>query len=167
MGVLRWMCMGAALQVITWPLGFIILAKGKQVIYFLTQLAWTIVSLGLAYLCVRWWGLIGAGVAFFGSYIFFGIMDYLVAIKLCGFCWSRANLATGAVHFSLIAIAFSGFYLLPFVWAACLGALALILSTVHSIWTLSTLISWDHLPPLVQRLIGPFRPFFSKNTGPL
>ena len=29
-GVLRWICLGATLQVITWPMGFIIVAKGKQ-----------------------------------------------------------------------------------------------------------------------------------------
>src|SRR5271157_608252 len=29
-GVLRWICLGTTLQVIVWPLGFIIVAKGKQ-----------------------------------------------------------------------------------------------------------------------------------------
>ena len=32
--ILRWICLGAMLQVITWPMGFIIVAKGKPGLYF-------------------------------------------------------------------------------------------------------------------------------------
>ena len=32
--VLRWICLGTTLQVITWPMGFIIVAKGKQALFF-------------------------------------------------------------------------------------------------------------------------------------
>ena len=34
-GVLRWICLGAMLQVITWPMGFIIVAKGQAGLVFL------------------------------------------------------------------------------------------------------------------------------------
>jgi PST family polysaccharide transporter len=32
--VLRWICLGMTLRVITWPMGYIIVAKGRQVIFF-------------------------------------------------------------------------------------------------------------------------------------
>lgn len=36
-GILRWICLGATLQVITWPMGFIIIAKGRQNLFFLAN----------------------------------------------------------------------------------------------------------------------------------
>ena len=76
--LLRWMCLGIALRVITWPMGFIIVAKNKQNLFFGAELAWTVVNVGLTWLCLRWWGLNGAGIAFFGSYVFHGTHDLSV-----------------------------------------------------------------------------------------
>ena len=47
-GVLRWLCCGTLLQVITWPMSYIIVAKGKQVLLLVTELAWGGVSLCLS-----------------------------------------------------------------------------------------------------------------------
>ena len=163
-GVLRWMCLGASLQVITWPLGYMILAKGRKVIYFFTQLAWIIASLALAYVCVAKWGLSGAGIAFFASYVFFGLMDYAVVRRLSGFRWSRATVETTAVLLSLIAITFGAFQMFSFFWAACIGAVATFSSCIYSIWTLSTLISWNQIPRNAQLLLSPFRSIFLKYT---
>ena len=74
--VLRWICLGIALRVITWPMGFIIVAKNKQSSFFGAELAWTVVNVGLTWICVRSFGLNGAGIAFFGSYVFHGLMIY-------------------------------------------------------------------------------------------
>ena len=52
-GILRWICLGMTLRVITWPMGFIIVAKGEKKLFFLTELAWTVVNVGLSWICVR------------------------------------------------------------------------------------------------------------------
>jgi enterobacterial common antigen flippase len=154
--VLRWICLGTTLQVVTWPLGYIIIAKGRQTIYFLTQLALTVVSLGLAYAFVRYWGLNGAGIAFFGSNIFFGFLDYWVVRRLSGFRWSTANKKTGLFFLSLLAGVFCAFYVIPILWAACLGTLAAIICGVYSIRVLSAFISWEQVPRPLQQLIVRF-----------
>ena len=151
--VLRWICLGTTLQVITWPMGFIIVAKGKQALFFATELSWTLASLGLAWVCIKFLGLNGAGVAFFGSYIFLGLLLYLIVNWLSGFCWSTANKRMGSFFLSLITAVFCGFYVLPFLWAACLGTLATLLSGVYSIRVLVTLISWDQIPSPIRRLL--------------
>ena len=68
-GVLRWICLGTLLQVVTWPMSFILVAKGKQALFFGSEAVWAIVSLGLAWFGIRWSGLNGAGIAFVGSYL--------------------------------------------------------------------------------------------------
>src|SRR5580704_10788891 len=152
-GVLRWICLGAILQVITWPMSFIIVAKGRQGIFFGTEFAWALVSLGLAWVCVKSLGLNGAGIAFFGSYAFYGFLLYPIVRQLSGFRWSTANKRTGLISLSLIMIVFLGFYALPPILARCLGVIAATLSGAYSIRVLSKFVPWDQIPRPVRRLL--------------
>jgi enterobacterial common antigen flippase len=151
--ILRWICLGATLQVITWPMGFIIVAKGKQGLFFWSELAWTIVAVGLAWIAVRSFGLNGAGIAFFGSYIFHGFLIYPIVRRLSGFRWSTANKRTGLFFLSLIAVVFTGFYVLPSLFAVCVGAFAIVLSGAYSIRVLVRLISLAQIPLPLRRLV--------------
>ena len=99
--ILRWICLGMALRVITWPMGFIIVAKNRQLIFFGADLAWTVVNVGLAWLCVGRFGVTGAGIAFFGSYVFHGFLIYPIVRVLSGFRWSAANRKIGMLFLSL------------------------------------------------------------------
>jgi PST family polysaccharide transporter len=156
-GVLRWICLGMTLRVVTWPMGIIIVAKGEQSIFFCTELAWTVVNVGLSWICVGSFGLNGAGIAFFGSYVFHGLMIYPVVRWLSGFRWSSANRRTGLLFLSLIAVVFCGFYILPPIWATGIGTLAVMLSCVYSIRVLLNLIPLDRIPPPILRLLLRFR----------
>jgi antigen flippase len=151
-GVLRWICLGATLQVITWPMGFIIVAKGRQGLFFLSELAWTIIAVGLAWFCVTRYGLNGAGIAFFGSYVFHGFLTYSLVHWLTGFRWSVENKEKGAVFLLLIGLVFGGFFVLPLLWAAGIGAVAAVASGVYSMRVLSTLVSFDKVPGPIRTL---------------
>ncbi len=155
-GILRWISLGAALQVITWPLGFIIMAKGRAALLVFCELAWGVVSLGLAWTCVNFFGLNGAGIAFFGSYVFHVFLIYPVARLLSGFAWSPANRWTGLFFGSLIAIVFCGFYVLPVLWAYAVGTSALVLSTVYSVRVLCKLVPLNEIPRPARLLIVKF-----------
>lgn len=151
--VLRWICLGLIFQVITWPMGFIIVAKGKQKLFFWSELAWTIVYIALSWLCVQSFGLNGAGMAFFGSYVFHGLMIYPIVRGVSDFHWSGANRQTGLIVLALIAVVFCGFYVLPTLLAIGIGTLAMILSSVYSIRVLVNLISLDRIPGPIRRLL--------------
>lgn len=151
--ILRWICLGMALRVITWPMGFIIVAKNKQAIFFGTELAWTVVNVGLAWLCVKSFGVTGAGIAFCGSYVFHGFMIYPIVRRLSGFHWSAANTKTGLLFLSMIAVVFCGFYILEPLLATGVGTLAMILSGIYSIRVLLSLVSLDRIPQPIQRLL--------------
>jgi antigen flippase len=156
-GLLKWISLGATLQVISWPMGFIIMAKGSQNIFFWSELAWTVVHLGLAWICVSYFGLNGAGIAFFGSYVFHAIMIYAVVRWHSGFRWSTDNKRTGALFVSSIAAVFCGYYVLPLIWAECAGVLAAVLTSVYSIRVLLTLVSSDRLPRHIRRVLVLFK----------
>ena len=155
--ILRWICLGMALRVITWPMGFIIVAKNKQAIFIGAELAWTIVNVGLAWIYIGSFGLNGAGMAFFGSYVFHGLMIYPIVRRLSGFRWSVTNRKTGIVFLTSIAVVFCGFYVLPTWLATGVGILATLLSGMYSLRILVNLVSTDHIPRSLRRLLILFR----------
>jgi PST family polysaccharide transporter len=150
--LLRWICLGMTLQVMTWPMGFIILAKSKQAVFFCSELAWTVVHIGLAWICIGTAGLNGAGMAFFGSYVFHALMIYPIVRCLSGFRWSPANRRTSVFFLSMIAAVFCSFYALPVVAATCIGAIAALIGSAYSMRTLVRLLPWDRIPLPLQRL---------------
>lgn len=152
-GVLRWICLGATLQVITWPMGFIIVGKGRQGLFILSELSWTIVAVVLAWFCVKRYGLEGAGISFFGSYVFHGLVTYPIASYLTKFRWSTDNKRKGAIFLLLIGIVFGSFYVLPLAWASCMGALAAVASGVWSVRVLVKLILVEQIPPPLRRFL--------------
>jgi antigen flippase len=165
-GILRWLCLGITLRVIIWPMGYIIIVKGEQSIFIFTELVWTVVNVGLSWLGLTYFGLNGVGIAFFGSYIVHGLIIYLVVRNLSGFRLSAANRKIGLLFLSLVAVVFYGFNELPFLWATGFGILVMTLSGVFSIRVLLSLISQEHIPrPILRMLvwmrIAPLEKFLS------
>lgn len=134
--VLRWICLGSALQVITWPLGFVIVAKGLQNLFLASEIAWAVASLALAWSCIAYFGVVGAGIAFFLSYIFHGVVTYAIARRLTGFTWSKETKRTAYIFASLIALSFAICYALPIWLTAVIGFTITVVSAVYSYRTL-------------------------------
>jgi PST family polysaccharide transporter len=150
---LRWICLGMALRVITWPVGYIIVAKNRRAVFFGAELAWTVVNVGLSWICIRHYGLVGAGMAFCGSYVFHGLMVYPIARRLTGFGWSTVNRRTGLLYLAVTALAFAGFSFLSAFWAAALAAALTVVSGVYSARELAKLTNPSDLPSPLRRLV--------------
>jgi len=152
--ILRWICLGATLQVVTWPMGFIIVAEGRQGIFLWSEVAYTILYIGIAWLLVGYAGVNGAGMAFFASYILHALIVYPIVRWRTGFRWSAANRRMGIAYLALIGLVFCGFQVLPFWLATTMGLVALILNTFFSIRVLIRLVSPDRLPRSIQRALA-------------
>jgi len=150
--ILRWICLGATLQVITWPMGFIIVAKGKQNLFIFNEVAWAIVSLVLAWVCIARFGLNGAGISFFLSYVFHGLLIYPIVRRLSGFRWSRDNLRTASLFLPAILLVFCVSYFFSRRVAIGIGSLTFILVAGYSIRWLLTLVNTDQAPRPVRKL---------------
>lgn len=155
--LLRWICMGMTLRVVAWPMGYIVLAKGAQKIFFWTEVAATVVHVGLAFLLLRPFGLAGATIAFFGLYVWHGLLIYFIVRRLSGFRWSSANRRAGLLFLPLIALVFCAVYFLPFWLATVIGVIASLGSAACSIRALLTLGSADRLPRPLRRALTALR----------
>jgi antigen flippase len=151
--ILRWICLGTLLQVVTWPMGYIIVAKARQGLFFWCEAVWAIASLALAWICVSFFGLKGAGIAFFGSYIFHGVLIYCVIRRLSGFRWSVSNTRRCLIFFVGTAAVFVGPYFLSFYKAVALGSVATVVSAAYSVHVLLHLVPREHLPPMLRKFL--------------
>lgn len=151
--ILRWICLGTALQVMTWPLGFITMAKGKQFFFFFSELSWALAGSALTWFLVRSLGLTGAGVGFFGSYVFHLMITYPIARHLSGFHWSPASARTGFIFAGVIAAVFCLFQFVPFAVAMAMGALITTTATAYSAHMLLQLIPPQNLPGAIRRVV--------------
>jgi PST family polysaccharide transporter len=151
---LRWICLGMALRVIAWPMGFVVLAKGARGIFFGTEVAATIVHVGLAVILGRWFGLAGATMAFFGLYVWHGVLIYMIVRRLTGFRWSPINLRSGAIFLGLIIVVFYAPMFAPAGVATMIGTAAALASAVYSLRTICRLVSLEHAPAFVRGLLA-------------
>ncbi len=155
--ILRWICLGIALRVITWPIGYIIVAKNHRLLFLGSDIAWTIVNIGLTWFCLVQFGLVGAGIAFFGSYVFHGFVNYPIVAILTGFRWSSANIRTGGFFLGSIAVVVCGLALLTEPWAILFAAAVTVLTGIYSLRELLRLMSTDRLPKRIRGLLVRFR----------
>ena len=155
--VLRWICLGVAARVITWPMGFIIIAKNRRGYLVGVEGAWTIFNIAATWLCLHWIGLSGAGIAFFGSYILHGLLLYPIVRRLTGFRWSTANVKAGSIYMILTVFAFVICTLLPPVEAYFAGFLTLTLCSAYSIYQIFSIFTAARIAEFLKKLITVLR----------
>lgn len=157
--VLRWQILGIFLRVVSWPMGFVLLAKGRGRAFFWSELAANVVHLGLVWVGVTLRGLEGTGMAFFALYVFYTGMIFGVVKVISGFHWSRAVLRLQV----LIAPCVAAGFLLPRLVAPrpalALGGLLTLVVAGHSLHRLGILLgpNW-RLGALSSRLKSPLQP---------
>ncbi|MCW3093147.1 MAG: hypothetical protein JWP81_4216 [Ferruginibacter sp.] len=89
--LLQWMTAGMAIKVISWPLGFIVVSKGKAKLFVLLEMSWGFIYIALLYFFTRWMGLEGAGIAFLATYLINWLFVWFAARKLTAFGWNSTN----------------------------------------------------------------------------
>jgi antigen flippase len=134
--LLRWLCLGMMLRIIAWPMGFIILARGARAMFFWTEVAATVVHVGLAWLLVGLIGLTGAGIAFFGLYLWHAVLVYALVRRLSGFRWSLSNLALAGLFLPAAGVIVAGFHFLPQMQAVAIGVAATAATGLYSLTAL-------------------------------
>jgi PST family polysaccharide transporter len=153
----RWICLGMVLRVASWPMGFILLAKGERKLFFWSELLSNLVYLGLVFGGLKAFGLEGAGMAFFGLYVFYWFGIYLVVRRLSGFRWSRANRQLSILFIPTTAAVFGAWYVLPFWQGLILGSAATLICGIYSLKTLCSLIPLARLPRTARKMLVLFR----------
>jgi enterobacterial common antigen flippase len=151
--LLCWISLGMLLRVASWPMGFILVAKGERQTFFWSEFVSNAVYLGLVWVGLREFGLRGAGLAFFGLYVLYLAGIYFVVRRLTGFRWSAANWRLAGLMAPVVALVFASRYYLPPLPAMLLGAVATVLAGLYSLKTVCGLVPLEKLPRPAQKLL--------------
>ncbi|MEI6323519.1 MAG: O-antigen translocase [bacterium] len=153
-GVARWQILGVFLRVVSWPLGYVLVAKGKSLLFTLSELIFGIINVALIFLCMKLWKLEGIGISFALSYLAYTIMMVIVAFRLTGFRWSRVAikilLPSGLILMAILCC----IRFLPERWSVVIGLSTTVLVGGACLMALQKLLGID----LIAKVRGKFTP---------
>lgn len=121
--ILRWQALGVLCRVSSWPMGFILLAKGDRKSFLLTEVFMNFGHVIFLLIGIGLWGLTGTGIAFLAGNFTYWLIIFFVVRRISGFRWSRVNLNLAAWMLPLVVATFAAsIFLAPFV-AQLVGSL--------------------------------------------
>jgi antigen flippase len=150
--ILCWQVSGTFLQVNSWPIGFILVAKGRAAAFFWTDLASYSVYVALGWAGLKLFGLPGTGMAFLGLYAFHWCIVYFIVRRMSGFALSPANIRLTVVGVTTVAITLSTRLTLSEPWATSIGCALALGTGLYSIRTLVRLVGVDQLDRWLRKI---------------
>jgi len=152
--ILLWQTMGNLLKVISWPMGFVLLAKGKGNYFIFTELLWN--SLFLSTIWFLWdrFGIEGTGIAFLAGYFVLTGVIFFICKRMCGFSWSEKNKKSILIYTILALLSFvnAKYQTLPFWRMISFGLL--MITVILSYYDLRKIIDFKTVIDKLIKKIG-------------
>lgn len=151
--LLPWLVLGVFGRVVTWPMGFVFLAKGAKAHFAAIETVMKIPRVLFVIVLVKEWGLVGAAVAWPINYIIYFCIVYPVTRRMIEFRYQRSSALLFLKASSLIVISFISVALLPQVWGTSIAVLALLVGSLFSLRSLIQCLGPEHrIVRLVRKL---------------
>lgn len=142
--ILQWQTLGTFFKVLSWPMAFILLAKGKGKLFLLTELSFYLIYLLSAYLLYPYYGLDATGIGYFIAYIVYMPLLYIIVKNLSGFVWSNEVWKMGGINLIIITGAF-----LAMIYSSehivIVGSLLLLASLLYAYYNLKKVFDFEDL----------------------
>lgn len=142
--LLPWFILGVFGRVISWPLGFMLMAKGATKWYAFTETFFGVLNLTLALWLLHVFGLKGVAFASAIVYAAYNIGMILVVGSLTGFKWSKGVLKLFAASGILVGAGFTSGMYLPSGFAEGSGLFLTIVATIFSLRGISSRLGRTH-----------------------
>lgn len=102
--LLIWFSLGCFGRVLSWPLGFVVLAKGYSRVFTVIETGINIIHFTLIYGLLSRFGIEGVSVAFFIMYLIYTMIMLVVIFKLIKFKWSKDVQKYLSIIFSILTL---------------------------------------------------------------
>lgn len=111
--ILRWQVMGVFLQVLSWPMGYMLRARSNRRVFLWSEAAANASHLGFAWLGITWLGLSGVGMAFLAMNIMYWLLIHGIVRRHYGFTIAARNVKLIVASAAGIAAVFLSPVLVP------------------------------------------------------
>lgn len=142
--LMRWFVLGCLGRVVSWPMGFILLAKGESRLFFGTETLANIAHIVLIWVGLRLLGLLGVAVAFVLLYCLYTGLMVVVSGHLTGFRWNKGVWVLFVSLLPISTCVFIGCLLLPVLPATVMGAVVCIGISIYCLRQLAERLGPDH-----------------------
>lgn len=142
--LLQWFLFGCLGRVVSWPLGYVILALGKGRWYLLTESAFSLLHLILIYIGLSLYGVVGVAFAFFIMYLIYIVAVSAVCRHLIAFRWSYSSLREIIYSSLAFAITLMMCKFLPIIHSLWIGSVIVIVVGIISVRGLAIRLGKDH-----------------------
>lgn len=142
--LLNWRSIGIFFKVISWAISFVLLARGKGLLYFITDTLYSVIYLGCIYFLFPYFKLDSVGIAYMIAYISYFLMVYFIIRKQFNFRWKSCNIWTGTFCLTCILVTF---YLMQFgiIDSLWIELLILLAACAYTLIKLGTIINYNEL----------------------
>jgi len=143
--ILRWQILGDVLKVVSWPMGFIILAAGAGKTFFWTETTALLLMGSIIENLIPQFGIQITGMAFLSCYIYYLPVVYFIASRRIGFKWTLTvfSIFITTLSFCIIVIELS----INTEWGI---HASLILSTCYGCFTIIRLSKMSNLNNVIS-----------------
>ena len=142
--LLQWFILGCLGRVISWPLGFVMLALGKGRWSLLTESSFNIVHIVFIALGLFLFGIEGVALGFCLMYVCYTLAVYLVGGHLIGFKWSAECIKIALMAMPLLIVSLIVSRSLPIWTATIIGTILTIAVSAYSLRGLIQRIGLEH-----------------------
>jgi PST family polysaccharide transporter len=158
--LLRWFILGCLVRVIYAPIAFVQLAKGRSLLYFLSEAFINISALAATFILLKTYGLTGAAASYLVGNIFQTVVLLAIAFRLTGFKWSAHAVRLLLLFIPLSCLCVAASYYLSELQSTLLSGTAAILTSYFCLHQLSLRLGPEHR---LSRVAG-MLPFFRESS---
>lgn len=119
--VFRWQCLGMFLKVASWPVGYVLIARGMRRSFLLVQTVTNVFYLASFSLLARYFGLTGAALSFAVLYLGHLPLVFAVVRPATGLVWSAGVRSILLANGSAFAAALACYAFMPRPWGVVAG----------------------------------------------
>lgn len=142
--LLQWFTLGCLGRVISWPLGYLLMAKSKGRWLIASETTIHSIHLLLVYTGIQFMGITGAALAFFLLYLLYITMVFLIGKKVASFSWSRDCAVQIAYACGFMLTAWLAAQIDSKVVSAAVSVPLIIAAGAHAITGLTGRLGMDH-----------------------
>lgn len=111
--ILRWQVLGVLLQVVTWPMGYILRAKSSGGLFIITELYSSVCYIGGTWIGIKYCGLSGIGLAYFMYNVLYFVLIYVIVHRKYSFSFIFKSSKVLIIAIMATAVAFLISNLIP------------------------------------------------------
>ena len=152
--LLQWFIVGCLARVVSWPLGFVMLALGKGRWFVATETTFILLQVALMAVLLQWVGLQGVAIVFCLLYVAYTATVWAVARYLTGFAWSSSsrNMLLGAT--TVVVMLFIAVRFLSLWPSTVVGVIVTLVTSLVSLRGLAVRLGEDHRISRLVRVFG-------------